>query len=1359
MLARRFWGTVFTIIIAVAVCVQLGREAFPLLNEYRAEISRQLSHTLGVDIEIGEVAASWKGLTPKLDLIDVKVSNGDLEVFNIQRASAELSLLDSIADWRFSWRKISFEQFETSLAQDETGHWTVVGVASKPASKPASEEKSFNIDDPLDVFLFGRRIDITDVKINLLFRTGHSTELVVPQVSLENDRDFHRLRADINVDDEPEALSLVVEGIGDPRNKETFNAKGYIALNQFPMEKALAALGADFWQSDEELVWKEGHRLDLSAWFEGNSSRGLTFKGMLISDGLPIKLPDDVVLPQQLDGRFVGSWHGQQGWEFILKNLGISWQHQQAPPLDLKIYSNAAGEVGFLAETLNVADWLKTVEGMGLYRGLTGEVLSSLKPRGILRNVDVQLRSKSQGYFQLNAYAEDAAVDVYKGVPNLENVNGFVSANAFGGFVNVDSRNGFVLNLPRVYENPIQFETAHGQVAWSIDLENKITHINSGLLEVTAKSPVGDGVEKANGYLFLELPFKKELGESKMVLSLGLTQAHAFSHRRYVPKVVPQSLYQWLDRSIQGGEVQDVGFLYSGSVMKDPEVKPSIQVFAGVQNATLKFDPAWPALENIDATLFVDNADLNVEVTEAEMQGNHVSGAVIELVKSKSGAGRAVQIVGALQSDAPAAMKLLNDSPIRTAIGTAFDQWKVEGDVSAAIRLLVPVNKEYGEGSHKVSVGFSGADIEMPDLKLRVADISGGLGYESGRGVFSDGLTGKVWGKPLKATIETQQTGEQAGTHIHFSGVVDSADIFKWTNRPELYFIEGSSPVKGSISIPNKSRRSDVSPSLAVSLTTQLKGTEISLPAPLNKTKDESKKLDINIKVFADRQEYLFDYEDWVAFDFTQASSGLLGARVSLAEARKPVSNGFFDVSGRVGEFDLEAWNAARTDYFNYLAEIQNTAEADEAGSEEAGFMPVRMDLAVDNCTLGGLSIEDLRVTGLGSSDKWRLHLDSDFMRGQVTVFTNDDPVLMDLDYIHFPEAEQDLAEAETSKEAAVRKSVMADIDLKRAIPIDFITRDFALGEASFGAWQFELRPVESGISVNNIRADVRGMSLVSLAQKAPEVVLAMSGEQPASENTSVAIPDGATEALEGARFVWLQTPEGQYSFFDGQIKANNVADVLAAWGQEKMFNSESVVLNLRTHWDGAPDQVSLAGVQGLISFDMRNGNFIRGAEAGENPLLRLLALFNFDTIARRLQLDFSDLARQGFAYDRVYGELGFANGEVVLENPLVVESTSSRVQWAGSINMIDETMDTELVVTLPVAGNLAVATAFVIGLPAGLGVYVVGKLFKKQVDKVSSINYAVTGDWEDPKIKVRRIFNDSAAKTKGQSVKKDSRE
>ena len=72
-ISRRLWATVFTMIIAVAVLVQLGREAFPLLNEYKNDIADTLGEALGVEIAIGEVSASWKGLTPKLELIDLTV--------------------------------------------------------------------------------------------------------------------------------------------------------------------------------------------------------------------------------------------------------------------------------------------------------------------------------------------------------------------------------------------------------------------------------------------------------------------------------------------------------------------------------------------------------------------------------------------------------------------------------------------------------------------------------------------------------------------------------------------------------------------------------------------------------------------------------------------------------------------------------------------------------------------------------------------------------------------------------------------------------------------------------------------------------------------------------------------------------------------------------------------------------------------------------------------------------------------------------------------------------------------------------------------------------------------------------------
>jgi uncharacterized protein YhdP len=39
------------------------------------------------------------------------------------------------------------------------------------------------------------------------------------------------------------------------------------------------------------------------------------------------------------------------------------------------------------------------------------------------------------------------------------------------------------------------------------------------------------------------------------------------------------------------------------------------------------------------------------------------------------------------------------------------------------------------------------------------------------------------------------------------------------------------------------------------------------------------------------------------------------------------------------------------------------------------------------------------------------------------------------------------------------------------------------------------------------------------------------------------------------------------------------------------------------------------------------------------------------------------------------------------------------------------------------------------------VGVYLVGKLFKKQLDKASSIRYRLTGRWAEPKMEVEKIF------------------
>ncbi|MEY3005982.1 MAG: hypothetical protein RI942_324, partial [Pseudomonadota bacterium] len=56
-------------------------------------------------------------------------------------------------------------------------------------------------------------------------------------------------------------------------------------------------------------------------------------------------------------------------------------------------------------------------------------------------------------------------------------------------------------------------------------------------------------------------------------------------------------------------------------------------------------------------------------------------------------------------------------------------------------------------------------------------------------------------------------------------------------------------------------------------------------------------------------------------------------------------------------------------------------------------------------------------------------------------------------------------------------------------------------------------------------------------------------------------------------------------------------------------------------------------------------------------------------------------------------------------------------------------------------------------GLPAAAGVYVISKIFEKQVDKFSSAVYRISGTWQEPVLKFDRLFD---TKPRAQKPKSD---
>ncbi len=1311
-LVRRFWGGIILSILVVAVCVQLGREAFPMLNDYRDYISEQLSDTLGVDVEIGAIKARWVGLHPRVEFRDLTMFAQDgQQILAVGNLIGELSLPSSLREWQLVWRQLEFSELHMQFDQAADGQWTLGGLS---LARPQTDDQPMI--DPLDIFLLSRHLTLDQSTLEFVFRTGHRADIIIPQLNLENETDFHRLIANFAVDGDTEAFSVVIEGHGNPRSKDDFTAEGYIELESFPMEKVVAALDFDIWDAAGSGEWSEGHRLDASLWFSGTPYRSMTLQGHLRADGLPLKTPDNMQLPTGLQSEVTGQWQTGAGWQLALKQAQLAWGDASAPTFDVQLSGGEGYPLRVAVDQIDLDQWYPLARAQGFVSGKLAEVLDALNPRGQLFNLVVEKKPAAEGHFFLRSNFRDAQVDAFIGAPALDSVDGYVEVSAYDGRVVVDSGNGFSMFYPMVYHEPMAYQKAAGEVRWAIRKPLQRVEVWSGRMSLSGEE--GEG----RGYIHLVLPYGEEPHPGpQMTLLVGLQNSHARFHEKYVPYKIPEALYQWLQASIKGGEISRAGFLWHGPLIpEDEKPSPAIQLFGRIADASLQFSPDWPPVVQAKGSLLLDNHYLQVDVSEALLEQNQVQDATVRLTPDNPDQ---LQISGSATGDLANALRLLRNSPVGARLGPNFRGWRGTGPVDAEIEISVPLGGE-NAGHQRVQAQIDGAQLTLPELRLPLQDIRGALTYSTAEGLNSPGLNFNLWGHAGRAAIASPQTGNKGmNLQIDVTGSASVQSLADWLKRPELALAaEGVAQVEGRLVIPT----TDESNTTAL-FSSNLAGVELLLPEPYGKPAAQPASLDVNV-VLDEMQQYRIAYGDLLRLQFI-LDDQLHSASLALGGPYVPTQQGYFDISGYLGDISLEPWQAL----FARLGSAFDKSQFNETGSNDTGsnetrpnehspttamtdwpLMP-RFDVYLQSLQLEKLDVERLHLKGDYDQQRWRVNIESPRLQGEVKVFNNERPLQLDLRSLQLPGKEseaRETASTEGEADAAKQPSLLSNIDLGRIPAVDFSTQSLNIGDKHYGSWAFNLRPIRNGLRLNNIKGHALGLQI--------------------------------GDVNDPAEMLWVQTGERHTTHIKGVVRAGNLGDVAQALGQPGIMESESARFDVEFHWPGAPDDVDVHQLEGEVTADIRDGRFIRGAEAGNNPFLRLFGLLNFDTLVRRLRLDFSDLYKEGLVFDSVTGKLQFSDDKVLMREPLRVEAPSSTLQFTGVLDVATEKVDATLVATLPVSGNLAVAAAFVGGLPAAVGVYVVSKLFEEQVDKASSIRYGITGFWNDPEIRVERIFDSS---------------
>lgn len=493
--------------------------------------------------------------------------------------------------------------------------------------------------------------------------------------------------------------------------------------------------------------------------------------------------------------------------------------------------------------------------------------------------------------------------------------------------------------------------------------------------------------------------------------------------------------------------------------------------------------------------------------------------------------------------------------------------------------------------------------------------------------------------------------------------------------------LEQPLPARGEL--PYQMRLDLAGSNSRLQIDSSLQGLDIELPAPFGKVAGERRDTSLRMTLQGDERRYGVKHGQLAALAFAAAPDAWLQGRGELrlgpGAADLPARSGLY-VRGRIPEFDWQAWQAV----------LERHGKGDP--QQAAGSLLRRVQVEIGRFEGLGSRIDGLGVDLRPADGGWTLGLRSQTISGSVRLpVATDGIIVAELDHLRLPAAKSGQA-------TAAGTDPLADVDPQGLPAMDIAIKQVARGDDPLGAWSLKLRPVSGGVEFRDIDLDLKGLKV-------------------------------------GGSGGW----QAGQTWYKGRLEGGNLADVLQAWGYAPSVTSDSFRLDADGQWPGSPAWFAIARYSGSMRPRLRKGQFIE--IDGSAQALRVFGVLNFNSIGRRLRLDFSDLFSKGLSYDRLDGRLQASEGVFTTREPITLSGPSSNLELDGTLDMARDRIDAKLLVTLPISNNLPLA-ALIVGAPAiGGALFVADKLLGDRVARFASVQYDVKGSWQAPKISFDKPF------------------
>ena len=608
-------SAVLMIVLALVLAL-IGRHSVANIDDHRQRIETFTTENFGLAVELGTLSAQWTGLTPIVEIDKIQLGAKYAEPGMVIRGGrADLDLFRSLQHLNPIWREFAIDRLDLTLEEDDRGNWQLMGL---------SGDGDTELSVILEPLFYSRSISVDHISIDFRFYSGQSFRVGGSALRLDNDSNFHRAELSLSMSDQEKPAYVIVEGRGDPLDLETFDADGYIKIEQFDLQQPYLQLAQQLLPQLFARVANLDAHANGEIWFDVQPGGATDFEGRVAIGHLA--LAGQAELPSFHDiGTDITGWYTPGvDWGVRLQGLKFTREDIAIQPVNM-LFSQSVGA--------NRQDFMLAVERFELdsVSTLLTEVwvgsdvlpawLESLALKGVLD--DLRIGKKAGEYF-----AEGRLQGVHslstRGIPGLAGIDGEFQIRDHSARINIDDRDGFTIDFANIYPAALTVDALKGQMSLSWVPALKALTISSDVMQVA----VDAGLVSIQFSTRSLIPSNGAAPEVQLLI--GGSDMDAEHYPKYLPEKLSPKLKEWLVDAVVDSDLREFGFALRTGNPRGTSISRTSQLYLNVENAALNYHPDWPRVTHAQGVVLVDDSHVQATIDGARIDQLSIQNVEVE---------------------------------------------------------------------------------------------------------------------------------------------------------------------------------------------------------------------------------------------------------------------------------------------------------------------------------------------------------------------------------------------------------------------------------------------------------------------------------------------------------------------------------------------------------------------------------------------------------------------------------------------------------------------------------------------------------------------------------------------------------